>query len=384
MEVFYACDDVPSNDPSQPRYDQGRHSQILRVGEATVQLGKTGETWQELCEQAQMPQRSKQLKRSLIELDEYGALATTVPPPGLRGDLVIKSDAAKEATERFASAINEQLANSDRKNIYVYVHGFNSSFANSLGEIAQMHYYLGLDGAALAYAWPSQGELIGGYHADKNNARFTVRHFRLLLDFLATNTKAENIHIIAHSAGAPIVVDTLRQIRFLHAAETPADVQRQTKIGLAMLVAPDGDLDWFINACLDGWMESAKSVHVYASEVDHALTLSSNIYEAPRTGASVNHLQQGQLKALRKKGNLALINVTSAKRHNKRFSGHFYHYMNSWVSSDVLLAMKFGVSPEQRGLTRAAGNAFYIFPEDYRDRVEAIGRELYRSEISKR
>jgi hypothetical protein len=227
---------------------------------------------------------------------------------------------------------------------------------------------------------PLRANCLQGYHADKGNARFTVRHFRLLLNFLAKHTDAEQINILAHSAGAPIVVDTLRHIRFLHDNDKPAEIQRQTKIGLVMLGAPDGDMDWFVNACLDGWMQAVMSVNVYASKVDRALKISSGIYEAPRTGAAVSDLRKEQLEALQTLGNLSVIDVTSTKRHNKRVSGHAYHHMNAWVSSDALLSMKFGISPEQRGLVQAAGGAFYTFPEDYGERVQPIARALYESE----
>ena len=93
-----------------------------------------------------------------------------------------------------------------------------------------------------------QRQLFGGIHADKANARFTVRHFRLLLNFLAEHTDTEQINVLAHSAGAPVVVDALRQIRFIHDEAKPAVVQRRSKSGLVILGAPDGDLDWFVNA----------------------------------------------------------------------------------------------------------------------------------------
>lgn len=147
-----------------------------------------------------------------------------------------------------------------------------------------------------------------------------------------------------------------------------------------MLGAPDGDLDWFVNACLDGWMQTARIVNVYASKADRALKISTNIYEAPRTGAAVGHLGRAQLEALRSYGNLWAIDVTSAKYYNKPVSGHYYHYMNAWVSSDALLAMKFGVSPEQRGLIRAPDGGFWTFPEDYVEHLRQIAPALYGRE----
>lgn len=186
VQVFYASDHALSGGTGVQRYRKGQRSQVLRVGTATVQLGGDGMSWQRLGELSQMKRRPQRLTKRLTGLEEFGVLGMTLPPPALSAGPEKETDVTHDAGGRFAQSINDRLASSRRKNINIYVHGFNASIDDSLTVIEQLHYYLGMDGVVLGYAWPSQNQLIGAYHADKANARFTVRHFRLLLEFLAT------------------------------------------------------------------------------------------------------------------------------------------------------------------------------------------------------
>lgn len=377
VQVFYAGDDEPVG-------HVGHRNQALKVGSATLQIGKDKLSSSEVRQLSLMKKRSRKLTTDLKSVVEYGVLSSTMPPLGLRKSGSQRHSSSAPADKRFIDQINKELAKSRKKTIQIYVHGFNSPFNDSLTILGQMHYYMRADGIALAYTWPSQGSFLRGYHADKNNARFTVRHFRQLLDFLAKNTDVETINILAHSAGAPIVVDALRHIRLIHNNENPVDIQKQSKIGLVILASPDGDLDWFINACLDGWMQSAKRVHVYASKADLALKLARGVFEAPRTGEAVMDLNKNKIEALQKLGKLSIIDATNAKHYNVLFSGHSYYHLNAWASSDVLLAIQFGISPGKRGLVRAPGQGYYTFPADYDQRVKAIAKALYKSESRQR
>jgi hypothetical protein len=87
LEVFYASDHVISGEAGPRKYDAtGRRSQYLRLGVGTVQFGPRGGSWQSLSDLALNKQRSEQLTEELIDLDEYGVLGTTVPPPGWGAD----------------------------------------------------------------------------------------------------------------------------------------------------------------------------------------------------------------------------------------------------------------------------------------------------------
>ncbi len=369
VEIFYACDHGPEGGSGLKLYKRGVRCQLLRVGTATVQLGEDGISWEKLSAMTRLEQRPEESMSRIVGLDEYGVLDAASPPGIAFGG---GENEVQIADLRFANKINASLAKSTRKNINVYVHGFNTQMNSHLNIVGQLHYFSGMDGVSISYNWPSQVQLFNGYHADKANARFSVRHFRLLLEFLAAKTDVKEINILAHSAGCPIVVESLRLVSFQHSGSSAASIQRKSKIGSVILGAPDGDLDWFVNAVWDGWMKTAKNVDVYSSKVDRALKISSKIFEAPRTGGAVAMLNKDQLKSLRNFGNLRLIDATSAKSHNSLITRHQYHYMNAWVSSDVLLALNLGLSPIQRGLTLDSSGVYWSFSEDYEERLKAL------------
>ena len=56
--------------------------------------------------------------------------------------------------------------------------------------------------------------------------------------------------------------------------------------------------------------------------------------------------------------------------------GHGYWYSNEWIANDVLLALRYPISPEKRCLVQVApGKRMWKFPDDYPD---CIVRELLK------
>ena len=98
----------------------------------------------------------------------------------------------------------QQLAQSRQKDIFVFIHGYNTTFEGNTTVAAELRHYLGADSVFISYAWPSRGKLLA-YGKDKASARDSTRSFRLFLQFLADNTDARKVHLIGHSAGAPSV-----------------------------------------------------------------------------------------------------------------------------------------------------------------------------------
>jgi hypothetical protein len=57
-------------------------------------------------------------------------------------------------------------------------------------------------------------------------------------------------------------------------------------------------------------------------------------------------------------------------------SGHRYWYQHPWISSDLMLALRTGAKPQQRGLSQAPSPQVYYFAPDYARRIGRIAREL--------
>ena len=75
-------------------------------------------------------------------------------------------------------------------------------------------------------------------------------------------------------------------------------------------------------------------------------------------------------------GQLDEAGRVGVKRAAKGKGGHGYWYQNPWVSSDVLLMIKYDLGPAERGLVRGADGAVWVFPEDYPERLRAIASRL--------
>jgi esterase/lipase superfamily enzyme len=94
-------------------------------------------------------------------VDEFGVLAGSVGafdgPPAAIGD------------ERFAAAVNEKLARSAKKDVYIYVHGCLVVFENPVLVAAELWHYLGYGGVFIAYSWPAMPRKLA-YFADLESA----------------------------------------------------------------------------------------------------------------------------------------------------------------------------------------------------------------------
>jgi esterase/lipase superfamily enzyme len=65
---------------------------------------------------------------------------------------VSASNPPTDAGPRFAKAINAQLDQSGRKDVYVYVHGYKVVYENPVLVASELWHFLGYKGAFIAYA----------------------------------------------------------------------------------------------------------------------------------------------------------------------------------------------------------------------------------------
>jgi esterase/lipase superfamily enzyme len=154
--------------------------------------------------------------------------------------LISEDELPADATDRFADAINEQLAVSKKKHIYIYVHGYKVVYENPVLVSAELWHFLGYDGAFIAYAWPSTPSKFA-YIKDSDTAAGYARNFRLLLEFVAENTDAEEIHVIGYSNGTRLVLRAMEQLALIHEGESADEIWEQLRIRNVILIGSDLD-----------------------------------------------------------------------------------------------------------------------------------------------
>lgn len=336
-----------------------KRSHLPTLGIARVRIGD-GLTPAELYDETTQAHDKKtaQVEFVGIDLDKH---------PLKIDPRLIKDDVVRHEKNPWVKALNEQLDRSQRRNVCIFVHGYNTTFIENTLLAAEIFHYTGRQGAMISFEWPSESHVLG-YIADKGNATFSTRHFRGLLSNLAKECEVDSVTIIAHSAGSPIVVNALRELRLLEHDLPAEQVQEKYRIGRVVLAAPDMDLMAFINAIHDRFYELANGIAVYASPHDKALVLSQVIHDAQRLGRSVGGLQAWEKQVLLEADNLEMIDASRADKQYANFLGHSYFHRDPWVSSDIG-SFILGRAPDDRQLERETGDVFWRFPRDYPDRL---------------
>ncbi|MBM7067238.1 alpha/beta hydrolase [Actibacterium sp. 188UL27-1] len=119
----------------------------------------------------------------------------------------------------------------------IYVHGFNNTMADGVFRIAQLTHDLQGGGLPMNYAWPSAGNPLG-YVYDRDSALYARDGLEEMLQQV-TDAGAQEIVMVAHSMGALVTMETLRQLAI-------AGNQRVLdRIGGVILMSPDLDVEVF-------------------------------------------------------------------------------------------------------------------------------------------
>lgn len=343
-----------------------KRSHTPTLGIAKVQIGK-GLTKDELYEETI---KACDKKKALVEFEkiELNETPIEIDPWHVKDDLI------RHRENPWVQALNRQLNESEQRNVCIFVHGYNTSFIDNTLLAAEIFHYTGRQGAMISFEWPSESSVLG-YLADKGNATFSTRHFRRLITNLAKECDIDSITIIGHSAGTPIVVNAMRELRLLENDLPAKQVQEKYQIDRVVLAAPDMDLMAFVNAIHDRFFELANGVAVYASPNDKALGLSQLLYSEKRLGRSVGGLEEWERQVLMKVESIEMIDASRMDKDANSFLGHSYFHRDPWVSSDIG-SFILGLSPEDRKLVREDDDVFWAFPEDYPNRLLKDLREV--------
>ncbi len=199
-----------------------------------------------------------------------------------------KEDPAKHFTvrelktmsrEELARLVRDRLgASRDFKDhALLFVHGFNTTFEAALYRSAQIAYDLKFDGAPFVYSWPSKGQIgFQDYSYDRESAGQAEPYLRELVDYIAKETGAKSLSIIAHSMGNQVLLPVLRDMK----RSPPAGIE----ISQIVLAAPDVDRDTFefLAKEIQG---VGRGVTMLAASNDRALMASRNFWGGvPRAG----------------------------------------------------------------------------------------------------
>jgi esterase/lipase superfamily enzyme len=155
------------------------------------------------------------------------------------------------------------------RDVLLYVHGYRESFETAAISTAQLSDGIRFRGATALFTWPSAASTFN-YVGDRESAMWSRDSLEDLLMALANSPSGGRVHIVAHSMGTLLVLETLRMLR-----GSGGDLV-MSRIGTVVLAAPDIDIDLFTRS-VERLGPDAQKITVISATNDRALAISSRL-----------------------------------------------------------------------------------------------------------
>ena len=360
IEILYATNRLPEGPPDARRYTRQRGDQ-LRLGVATLQVGDGTKTWESLQAMSTSVVEGERPEITLKATREMAVLEDATPAPA--------ADA-----EAFFAHVDELLRRAGKRELLIYMHGANTNFDRAAAQAAQFQHFLGRDAVVMVFAWPSAGSLLR-YGRDVATARRTEPVFARLLALLSAHTQVAHVDVLAYSAGAMIASPGLaRAAGEVAAVADPGSL----RLGEVYYAAPDIDLPVFVDN-LPRYQDRVRRVTVSVNMGDRVLSLTQWFHRVSRAGrpnlADIGPEETQWLVAASGRQELDVLSIRPDDLPGLPASSHSFWYDHPWVSSDVLLKLRFQAPPLARGLSPSSNQielTFWTFPSDYAERLPAV------------
>ena len=200
------------------------------------------------------------------------ARAKLVPPDESRLSLasVGLGDWRLDQVEPVSGGVGDLVAQAGGGgDVLIYVHGFKQTFETASLDAAHLSDGIKFRGLTMVFSWPSKAGLFD-YAYDRDSAMWSRDDFERVLPSIVSAPGAGRVHIVAHSMGTMLTLESLRQ---LHARYGDTVTGR---IGAVVFAAPDIDMDVFSSA-IHRIGPLAGKITVIAASNDRALALSGQI-----------------------------------------------------------------------------------------------------------
>lgn len=219
----------------------------------------------------------------------FGRVDVSVPPqrrpgtityprkgakPDPRKDFLVADYGRFAGPEDFGADLRRAVAARPRgdQDVVLFIHGYNNTFAEGLYRFAQIERDLNLPGVPMHFSWPSRGEPLA-YAADRDSVMFSRDGLTRSIA-VATEAGGGRAILIAHSMGAELLMESLRQMALT------GDRRTLDRIGAVILLSPDIDVDLFrMQARAIGKLP--QPFFIFTSGKDRALNLSALISAEP-------------------------------------------------------------------------------------------------------
>jgi len=244
---------------------------------------------------------------------------------------VILRDIQRLGDGDFGARLAGRIRRSERGEALIFVHGFNQSFADGMRTAAALSVDLEIDGATIAFSWPSK-ENVFFYNSDVTEVDAAANRKALAaLLVRATRLGAKHVYVVAHSLGNRMLLNAMADAKSQLAGRAFDDV---------VFGSPDVDASDFRQR-VQALSGLAKHMTLYAGATDRALMLSGFVHGgAPRAGDIAANVASTPF--------LEVIDATLA---SADFLGHDDY---AWLARDDLKALVwFGSDAKKRCVLRS-------------------------------
>ena len=174
------------------------------------------------------------------------------------------------STANFTADLAKSLRSRPKgqREVVLFVHGFNNTFAEGMYRLAQLSNDMGLPNPTVHYSWPSSGNALG-YGYDRDSLLFARDGLERLIKTI-NSAGADRVLLVGHSLGALLSMEALRQM----AISDSKSLNRM--INGVILISPDIDVDLFRRQAAR-ISPLPQPFVVFTSQKDRALRLSARL-----------------------------------------------------------------------------------------------------------
>lgn len=288
----------------------------------------------------------------------YGVVATA---NGLRRTPQAVA-AHEQAVASLQAEIGRRLATAERKEVVVFVHGYNNSFEDAALATDEICRSLQNQFVCIVLTWPAGGAggSFFGYNIDRESSEFAVADFKKAVRVIAGTKGVERLHLLAHSRGTDVLASVVQQLA-IEAYVSRSSLWQRYKIANAVFFAPDIDLD-VASSKLFAWVSdpdlafgskstpsalpSQGSMHltVYSSPRDEALKASTLISgSALRLGQlAVGNLPSDRSEAASRWAGSHMGGLVDFVEYSggSGFIGHSYFLSDATIKTDLVALIR--------------------------------------------
>jgi len=348
VDVLYVTDRrrVDGEANGMVAYDY-RRSPSLAFGSAVIQYGDNV-TWDELVKASRSRKRDVSLPQKLLKVEEKGRFLSTPWPfdpeadwsdHRLHYDPKVLAEHERVA-ELFRNEVRSRLAKTPKKDVYVFVHGYNNDFEDAVSTIASIWHFLPRQGVPIAYSWPAGMGGLRGYFYDRESGEYTIFHLKEFMRILRSIPEIDKIHFIAHSRGTDVLLTALREILLEQGGRDYVPPENR-KLGNVIIAAPDLDLETISQRITAEEMPAKiDRLTVYMSKSDEAIGFSTWLFVSQKRVGRVVEEDLSEVQRQREQVRGMRGSAFVSTNLEAGFIGHSYFYSHPAALSDLILILR--------------------------------------------